>query len=44
MKRRTGESIMAFIAGVLAFVCVYLLLEEAGASDYRPAPEVYDGR
>jgi len=31
MKRRTIDSMMAFVSGLLAFYCLFLFMEEAGA-------------
>jgi len=31
MKRRTIDSMMSFVSGLLAFYCLFLMMEEAGA-------------
>lgn len=36
MKQRTAENLIAFLSGVLAFVCFYMLIEEAGATSTKP--------
>lgn len=32
MKNRTADAITAFIAGLLAILCLYLFMQEAGAT------------
>ena len=36
MKQRTGESLMSLVAGILAMICMMLLVQEAGATDKKP--------
>lgn len=42
MKQRTANNITAFIAGILAFVCFYMLFNEAGATGTKPHSQDQD--
>ena len=38
MKQRTGESLMSLVAGILAMICMMLLVQEAGATPPNKKP------
>lgn len=35
MKQKTAEGITAFIAGVMAFIMIFMFIDEAGATNYK---------
>ena len=44
MKQRTAESLVAFAAGVMAFIMIFMFIQEAGATNYKDPVKLEQGQ
>ena len=44
MKQRTADAITALLAGMLAILCLYLFIQEAGATSYKEPVKLEQGQ